>query len=216
MNRPVLKLSAVAILVAICTFFGPTGPVTAAAQETHLPIVGRLFLTVGADVRAGPVLDWSDDLTASPTVGPRVRGGFHHIISERLSMNAEAALGATYLAAHPMAPDGDGDAQVAFDWSIAVLGRYMAIGPLSGWTLAGGPYYRSTALSDGSLLQFGLDGRVGYNFWTDDERFLILEFGLHAPLIEGISVPQHAVDPDQAMDNSWTLPSASLGIQWAF
>ena len=204
------------LLVALCTFFGPTGPVSAQAQQTHLPIVGRLFVAVGADVRAGPVIDWSDDWNTSATVGPRARLGFHHIITESLSMNAEAAIGATYLSDHPMAPTGQADAEIAFDWSVAVLARRMPIGPRRGWTFAGGPHYRNLSLAQGSLIQFGVEGRIGYSVWTDDERFFIVELGIHMPLIEGLNIAQHAMAPEAPLEENWTLPSASLGIQWAF
>lgn len=215
MTRPTVLV--VALMAAICTFVGPTGPVGADAEEVHLPIVGRQFLTLGAELRGGPVLDYADDLQTSTTVGPRGRLGLQHIISSRLSMNLEGSVGATYLTDHPMAPDGDGDAQVAFDFNISMLGRYFAIGQTSGWTFAGGIHYRRAGLRAGSLLQVGADARLGYNFWTGDERFLIVELGLHAPVFEGLSVPQRGFDEtDDHSRDRWYQPSASLGIQWAF
>lgn len=194
-------------------------PTSAQAEEIHLPIVGNQFPTVGLDVRAGPILDWSDDeLTASVVAGPRARLGLHHVITKRFSMNAEGAIGASYLTDHPVAFDDGGDAQIAFDFSVAALARYMAIGPGSGWTFAGGAHYRRISLDVGSLVQFGVEGRLGYHVWTDDERFFIVEMGLHAPLIEGLSVPQRTQQKfdDQAPEDAWYFPSASLGIQWAF
>ena len=208
-------------MAAICTFVGPTGPVGAEAEEVHLPIVGRQFVTVGAEVRGGPVLDYGgDSLAATPTVGPRGRIGLQHILSERFSMNLEGAFGATYLADHTMAPGGDGDAQLAFDFTLGMLGRYFAVGPTSSWTFAGGVHYRRAGLSEGSLLQMGVEGRVGYTVWTDDERFFIVELGFHAPFMEGLSMPQRSLEdiedaPDDVPDEFYQ-PSASIGIQWAF
>lgn len=209
---------AVALAAALCVFVGPTGPVGAEAEEIHLPIVGRQFLTLGAEVRGGPVLDYrTDQLGASTTLGPRGRIGLQHILSSRLSMNIEGAAGATWLAAHPMAPDGQADAEVAFDFNISILARYMAIGPTRGWTFAGGIHYRRAGLRAGSLLQMGLDARLGYNVWTDDERFFIVELGVHAPVFEGLSMPQRGVDQtDDDPDDRWYQPSASLGVQWSF
>ena len=224
MHSPRLTVWLIALAAGLCAYVGPAGPVGAEAEEIHLPIVGRQFITVGADVRAGPVLDWEgDNLDTSPTVGPRARIGLQHIVSQRLSMNLEFAPGATYLSAHPMAPGGDADARLAFDFSLAILGRYMAIGPTSGWTFAGGIHYRRVGLETGSLLQMGVDGRIGYNVWTDDERFVLIELGIHAPLLEGVNLPQRSlqdvedgVDDPGDVPDQWYLPSASLGIQWAF
>lgn len=133
-------------------------------------------------------------------------------------MNAEGAFGASYLTDHPVAYENGGEAQVSFDWSVAALARYMAIGPGSGWTFAGGAHYRSASLDIGSLVQFGIEGRLGYHVWTSDERFFIVELGLHAPLIEGLSVPQRTQQEfdEQSPQDSWYFPSASIGIQWAF
>ena len=207
-----------AILAASCAFIGPTGPVVAQAQQAHLPIVGRLFGTVGAEIRGGTVIDWNEeDLRLSPTAGSRARLGLHHVLSQKLSMNAEGAIGMTYYTPHTIGVDGEADARMALDWSATILARYLRIGSLSGWTFAGGVHYRSAYLADGTLLQFGVETRVGYNVWTDDERFLIVEFGLHAPLIEGLRVSQQTLTGEQPpVPGSWTQPSASLGIQWAF
>ncbi len=204
--------------MGICAFVGPLGPAPAQAQEqAHLPIVGRLFGTVGAEVRGGPVLDGSnDDLSASPVVGPRARLGLHHVLGQRLSMNAEAGLGVLYFGPHPIAFDGDAESRVAFNWSATVLARYMKIGAQSGWTFAGGVHYANTRLADGTLLQFGAEVRIGYNIWTGDERFLLIELGLHAPIIDGLSTSQQMVAEQQEVPGSWYQPMASLGIQWAF
>lgn len=216
-----LTLLAVALLAGICTFVGPTGPAVADADEVHLPIVGRQFFVAGLEARGGPVLDYRQaPMSATATVGPRARIGLHHVIGDRLSMNLEGSFGATYLQAHPMAPAGEGDSQVSFDFTLSGLARYMAIGPLRGWTFAGGLHYRRAGLQTGSLLQMGIDGRVGYTVWTSDERFLIVEIGLHAPLLEGISLPQQAIpdedDEEAQVPDHWYQPSASIGIQWAF
>lgn len=195
-------------------------PSTAEAEDVHLPIVGNQFPTVGLDMRAGPILDWSDDeFQTAVVVGPRARVGLQHVITERFSMNAEAAIGASYLTDHPVAFEDGGDSEISFvDFSAAALGRYMAIGPGSGWTFAGGAHYRRASLDVGSLIQFGIEGRIGYHVWTSDERFFIVELGLHAPLIEGLSVPQRTQQQydDEAPQDAWYFPSASLGIQWAF
>jgi len=216
-----LPLVAITALVFALTFVGPTGPVGAEAEQVHLPIVGRQFITVGPELRGGAVVDWSgDELGASPVISPRGRLGLQHIILRRLSMNLELAAGATYLDDHPMAPQGDGPAQFSFDFSATILGRYMAVGPTSGWTFAGGIHYRRLGLQTGSLLQMGIDGRIGYHFWTGDERFVIVELGLHAPVIEGLSLPQSALrtadEPEDPVPDGWALPSASIGVQWAF
>lgn len=208
-------------MAGIFAFVGPAGPPGAAAGDVHLPIMGRQFVVVGVEARGGPVLDYSDGLAASTTIGPRARVGIHQIITERLSMNLEGAAGTTWLAAHPMAPGGEGASQLAFDFNISMLGRYMAIGPLSGWTFAGGLHYRRAGLEDGSLQQMGLDTRIGYNVWTDDERFFIVELGVHAPVppLEGVNVPIETtedVERQAQVPDQWYLPSASIGIQWSF
>ncbi len=189
------------------------------AEEVHLPIVGSQFPTVGLDMRAGPILDWSgDSMSASAVVGPRARVGLQHILTRSFSMNLEGAFGASYLTDHPVAYDADGQSQIAFDWSIAILARHMAIGSGSGWTFAGGAHYRRASLDVGALLQFGVEGRLGYHVWTSDDRFFIVELGLHAPLIEGLSVTQQTQQQfdEQSPEDSWYFPSMSLGIQWAF
>ena len=112
--------------------------------------------------------------------------------------------------------DGEADSRIAFNWGATVLARYMRIGPRSGWTFAGGVHYDTTYLADGTLLQFGLDARIGYNVWTGDERFLIVEFGLQAPLIDGLSTSQQLIAQEEDMPESWYKPTASLGFQLTF
>lgn len=211
-----------ALLVGLSIVAAPATAV-AGTDDAHLPIVGRLYLNAGAEVRTGPILDWRDDTETDDTktavvAGPRLRFGLHHILTERLSMNAEGAVGAMYFGSHPVAIDGQGEEGLALDWSVTILGRYMPIGVLSGWTVAGGVHYRNLHLDDGRLLQFGVEGRVGYTVWTDDERFFIVELGLHAPLIEGMTLSQTLFTPDQQTEvpDQWYYPSASIGIQWAF
>ncbi len=210
----------VVFLVGLTVFIGPTGPPAAQASDVHLPIVGRQFIVVGAEVRTGSVVDWSgDSLDYSPTIGPRARLGLHHILSERFSMNGEIALGASYLTAHPMAPGGNGDSRLALDWGLAVIGRYFPVATLRGLTVAGGLQYRRTSLSEGALLQLGADTRLGYRLWTSDERFMIVELGLYVPFIEGVSLPsEFIVDEDgpEPIPDQWMYPAATLGIQWAF
>ena len=205
-------------MAPIAAFALLIAPVTAQADEVHLPIVGNQFPTVGVDMRAGAILDWSDDSSNAAVFGPRLRVGLQHVITERFSMNAEGAFGASYFTEHPVAYEGEGDAQLSFDWSVAALARYMAIGPGAGWTFAGGAHYRRASLNIGSLLQFGLEARVGYHVWTGDESFFIVEFGVHAPLIEGLSVSPQTQQRfnEQSPEDDWYFPSTSLGIQWAF
>ena len=203
--------------MGLLVLVSPDTMAVAHAQQSHLPIVGRLFLHGGGELRAGPVLEWDDELTYATTVGPRLRVGLHHILTNRLSMNAEAALGVTYFRDHPIAPGGAAESRPSLDWSATVLARYFPVGPRRSWTYAGGVHYRDVRLADGSLLQFGIEGRLGYAVWTGDERFLIVELGIHAPLIEGLSISQSFLDPErEPLPQSWIYPTATLGVQWTF
>lgn len=178
--------------------------------------MGRQFFTVGLEVQGGAVIDHRDDLQFSPAIGPRARVGIHHIITRNFSMNAELSAGATYFTEHIMAPGGQGPAQTRLDWRLAVLARRQPVGPTTGWTFAGGIDYRQAHLKDGRLVQFGLDGRLGRYLWTDDERFLIVELGLHAPIWEGLAIKDFSGELASTIPDRWTLPSLSLAILWAF
>lgn len=191
-------------------------PAPALAQNVHLPIVGRQFFTVGPEFQAGAVVDYRDEPQLSLATGPRLRVGIHHIITRNFAMNAELSAGATYFADHIMAPHGQGQAQIRPDWRLSVLARRKPVGHTQGWTFAGGLDYRQAHLKDGRLVQFGLDARLGRYLWTQDERFIILELGLHAPIWEGLVVKDFTGELAQTIPDKWIFPSMSLAIQWAF
>ncbi len=208
MKRLLILLSSALVLAA---------PLTVQAQQVHRPIVGSQMFTLGVEAQGGAVVDWiDDDLGLSPAAGARARIGLHHVISDRLSMNAEFAPGATYFAPHPVAPDGAAPSQTRLDWHVALLARRFRIGLTSGFTFAGGIYYRQTHLAGGRLLQLGGDLRLGRFVWTSDETFFIVELGLRGPFIEGLNVSQFTADDAVNIPDQWTYPQASLGIQWAF
>ncbi len=191
---------------------------SAGAEEIQLPLVGNQFPVVGLDLRAGPLLhgDSIDADTVYP-IGPGLRLGLQHIVTRSLSMNAEVRLGATAVGERQLTEEGTEESTVSFDWSFTALARYQGIGSSSGWTFAGGAHYRSLRLPEASMLQFGLDGRFGRHIWVGDETFLIIEAGVHFPLIDGLS--QNAItagDDAQVMLDDWFYPTASLGIQLAF
>lgn len=191
-------------------------PAPVLAQNVHLPIVGRQFFVIGLEAQGGAVVDYREDLQFSPALGPRIRVGIHHIITRNFAMNAELSAGATYFAEHIVAPHGEGDAQIRPDWRISVLARRQAVGPINGWTFAGGLDYRQAHLKEGRLVQFGLDGRLGRYLWTQDERFLIVELAVHAPIWEGLALKDFTGELAETIPNDWILPSMSLAIVWAF
>lgn len=210
---------ALAIFMALVVFWGPQGLPRAHGQDIHLPIVGRQFLVLGAEARTGAIVDYGgDDLDYSPTLGPRLRLGLHHIITDRLSVNGEIAFGASHFAANPLAPGGQSDAQFALDWGLAAVGRYFPVASRRGLTFAAGLQYRSTALSAGNLLQMGIDARIGWRLWTSDERFFLLELGLHMPFVEGLSLDNEFLvdETTEPIPSEWVYPAATLGAQWAF
>lgn len=203
-----------ALLVALATLAHSPALL---AQQVHLPIVGRQFITIGFEAQGGPILDWSgDDLGLSSTLGPRARIGLHHVVSPNLSMNLEFSPGGTYFSPHSIGPDGLADSQIRFDWRLSILGRRFAIGPDSGWTLAGGIDYRQAHLREGRLLQFGPTLRVGRYLWITDERFLLFELGAHYGIFEGLNITSFSEEGPVSVPTDWTLPSLSLGVQWAF
>ena len=217
-----LLLVPLILLAGLGAFFGPASLITfevptATAQNIHLPMVGRQFPTLGLELHGGTIFDWTgDDLDYSPVVGPRARVGLHHIVTQRLSMNAEFSAGASYFGEHPVAPDGQGPSQIRFDWRLGLLARHFQLGEDSGWTFAGGLNYRRAHLQEGSLIQFGPDLRLGRFLWTSDERFLIIELAAHTPVFSGLTISDFTGEIAQTIPTEWYHPSMSLAIQWAF
>ncbi len=192
---------------------------TAAAEEFQLPLVGNQFPVVGLDFQGG-FLD-QDDAVDGDTIyplGPGIRLGVHHIVTRRLSMNAELRLGATHIDERQLTDQGSEDSTLAFDWKVTALARYQAIGDSSGWTFAGGAHYRNLRLPEASMLQFGLDARFGRHIWLGDETFMIIEAGLHLPLIDGLSTsgPTSFEEDPEVMLDDWFYPTASVSAHIAF
>lgn len=175
------------------------------------------MFTLGVNGHGGAVFDWSGDgLSLSPAAGGQASLGLHHIITDRFSMQAEFSAGATYFGPHPMAPRGEGPAQVRPDWRLSFVGRHFAVANTSGWTLGGGLYYRQANLQQGRLLQLGADLRAGRFLWTADERFLIVDLHIRAPVIEGLNISEFDTEEARSVPAQWAYPSAGLGIIWAF
>ncbi|RDV38994.1 hypothetical protein DV096_00015 [Bradymonadaceae bacterium TMQ3] len=186
-----------------------------------MPMVGRQFPTVGVAAQGGAVVDVPDSgVRLSPSAGGVARVALHHIVGPRLSMSAEAGLGATYLGAHPMTTAPPAEAEVGFAWQLAVLARYFPIYERSGLTFGGGLQYSGLRLSDVPSTQMGAELRAGYYRWHNEERFWTLEFGLSIPLIEGLTLPNEFSTPDEpaspTVERTWHYVRASLGMSFAF
>jgi hypothetical protein len=214
------QLSLKSILAAGAVIFVSTPGLTW-AQGMHLPIVGRQFPTVGLSLSPGFFYDGAADgrevSTVAPNGGGTLRLGLHHVVSSGLSMNGELEAGLHYLTAHTASPFGVAPEQLAFAWQITILGRWFPIGEPSGWTFAAGGHYFRAALKDAPLLSIGADLRLGRFIWTSDERFIIIEAGYGAPLLQGLRItPLVAEEVEELPAKHWALHRFSLGVTMAF
>lgn len=191
------------------------------AQGMHLPIVGRQFPTLGFSLAPGFIYDGAAEGTEvgliSPTGGATVRLGLQHVVSRSLSMNGEFEVGLHYLSPHTASPFETAPSQLALAWQVSMLARWFPIGEESGWTGAIGGHYYSARLSDAPLLSLGADLRLGRFIWTSDERFIIIEAGYGAPLLQGLTISRTLADQvGEVRERTWSFHRFSLGLTMAF
>lgn len=191
------------------------------AQGMHLPIVGRQFPTVGFSLAPGFIYDGAAEGTEvgliAPTGGGTVRLGLQHVVSRSLSMNGELEGGLHYFTPHTASPFETAPSQLAFAWQVTMLARWFPIGEQAGWTGAVGGHYFRARLGDAPLLSLGADLRLGRFIWTSDERFIIIEAGYGAPLLQGLSISTAVADQvGEVRERTWALHRFSLGLTMAF
>ncbi|MFU8803689.1 MAG: hypothetical protein ACNA8W_07775 [Bradymonadaceae bacterium] len=192
------------------------------AQGMHLPIVGRQFPTVGLSLNPGFFYDGSSDHpdvgTLAPTGGGALRLGLQHIVSTGFSMNGELQLGMQWVSRHTATPFGVAPSQTAFAWQVGMLGRWFPIGEQKGWTAAVGAHYFRAGLEDAPLVMIGADLRLGRFIWTSDERFVIIEVGYSAPLIQGLRISPILAEEvgDEFIERTWSFHRFGIGFTMAF
>lgn len=196
-------------------------PSLAAAQQVVLPKTGRQYVGVGLSLHPGFVYDAeADDVdadTVSPTVAGMVRLALHQLITEQFMMALEADVGVQWLDEHTMDPGRDAASSRELAWQIGLIGRWMPFGEAQGTAAGLGVHMFRIEFDEASLQSMGFDLRVGQYLWTQDEAFVLLDFGYALPLIQGLDYPTDFTgQADQRPEREWSLHRFSLGFQYGF
>lgn len=194
----------------------------AAADQLVLPRIGQQYFSTGLSLQPGFVYDGSAPADANWTTlaaagAGTTRLGFHQIVSEQLVMAAEVDIGLQWLDEHTLETAGRADSETGIAWQIGLAGRWLPAGDDSGWSLGGGPHFYHVYLADRPVQSLGLDLRAGRFLWQRRERFVLLELGYAAPVVQGLtSNNSFGDDSDGRVPKNWTFHRFSISLQYGF
>ncbi len=215
------RLSALGILLA-AALVSLVPPGEASAEEIHMPRVGQQFFAAGLSLQPGFLYDRTRPEargynTVAPTGAGTTRLGFHQILTESFMMSAEVDLGVQWLNEHTARVDGEGSSELAFGWQAGILGRWLPAGERAGWTVGTGPHWYNVYLADRPLQSLGVDLRAGRYLWKGTEKFVLLEIGYSAPVIQGLRRGDNfSTEESSATPKNWTFHRFSLSVQYGF
>lgn len=223
-RRPGTALPAAiaALSVAVCMLCGAP----ASAQQLKMPRKGMQYFTWGMSLDPGFLYDpgaeaLRGDAGAATrtkyafTTAGMVRMGLTQVINSQFFMAVEGGVGLQWMRPHTAARDGLGPSATRLAWQLGLGGQWLPLGEETGWMVSAGLELYRVQLADAPLQLLGADWRVGKYFWTDDERFLLVQLGYTLPLIQGLSRPEQ-FDTAGWRDEDWSFQRFTLGFVYGF
>lgn len=214
-HQPLPKLISILLVAAALAF-----PATASADGVVLPKKGMQYFTFGLSLNPGFLYDESAELSGESTAAVTAAGmgqiGVTQIVTRTFYMSAEAQAGLQWLNDNTADKDADAPSSSNFAWQLGLLAHWLPLGEDLGFETAFGLHIFQAHLEDAPLQVLGADLRLGKYMWQEDEKFLLVQLGYSAPLIQGLNRPTAFGDVSEWSDRNWSFHRFTIGFQYGF
>ena len=189
---------------------------------------GQRFKSIGWSAQPAIVLDGDAPPTTAhnePMIGwgTLLTFGLHHYLHPHFAMAAELGLGLQWFDEHTISPDGASASEKALAWQAGLMGRYIPSERLQGPSLGLGMHLFNARLKEAPLQQLAAELRAGWIVWRGERapQFAIAEFGLSAPIVQGLKLPDQVIviqgeEPVALAPPNWSLWRGVVSVQVSF
>ena len=192
-----------------------------AAQEVVLPKKGLQFLSTGLSLNPAFLYDhdvdqFPDQGAATVSGGGTFKLGLHQLVTRQLFMSAEAELGLQWMDEHTANISGVTDSNTNLTWQLGLMARWLPWGEENGMFAGVGVHLYRLELDEAALQMLGGDVRFGRYVWSDEENFVLVEFGYGLPLIQGLDLPTDFTGEREPVERTWSYHRFLIGFQYGF